>query len=304
MLRARKRSYEMVGVEFNDQGLAFAHIERVAGQLPRLLQADFLPAEPEHRAERLREAAGKFGFKGRPVTALLHTSAYQLLLGDAPNVPATELNEALRWKVKDLVSFPVADAVIDAFLLPQSCSRGDARLAYVTVAKRAPVAELVQCINGADLKLQTIEIPELALARLLAEGYDTSRPQGLVSVYPGGGTLMMVKAGELYLARNFKLQYGGGLLDDLPDEALLLELQRSMDYFERQMRQSPAAGLYFCGENLTDDKLTESLRAGVNTRLQLFSLDTVVTAESEVAERCQSLCLRALGAALQQEGGI
>ncbi len=291
----------MVGIEVTAHGIAFARIERIAGQLPRLVQAEFLPSEPAHISERLRDCASKYGLRGLPVAALLTSQDYQLLLGDAPNVPAAELNAALRWKVKDLVNFPVADAVIDAFLLPESCSRADERLAYVVAARRAPVATLVEQIKGADLELKSIEIPELALARLLEQGVDTSRPQGLVSLYPGGGSLMMVKAGELYLARNFKLNYGGGIFDELPSEPLLLELQRSMDYFERQMRQPPVSGFYFCGENLGADKLTDQLRDSIGVRTDMLTLDSIVTAEADVAERCQALCLRALGAALRQE---
>ncbi|UTF61403.1 MSHA biogenesis protein MshI [Gilvimarinus sp. DA14] len=302
MFRARKRHFEMVGIEVAAEGIAFVHVERVAGQLPRLLQADFLAAEPDQISARLCDCVAKYNLRGLPVTAVMAAPDYQLLLGDAPNVPAAELNSALRWKIKDLVSFPVADAVIDAFLLPESCSRGDERLAYVVAARRAPVAALVEQIKEADLNLSAIEIPELALARLLDQGVDTARPQGLVNLFPGGGSLMVVKAGELYLARNFKLNYRGGIFDELPSEPLLLELQRSMDYFERQMRQPPLSGLYFCGDNLTADKLTSDLREGIGVRSELLSLETVVTAETDVAERCQALCLRALGAALRQEG--
>ncbi|MDO3382991.1 MSHA biogenesis protein MshI [Gilvimarinus sp. SDUM040014] len=301
LFRAKKRKYEMIGVEFATEGVAFAHIERVVGQLPRLLSAEFLPCEPEEAPARLRERLGKLNLRGLPATAVLASTGYQLLLGDAPKVPAEELNEALRWRVKDLVSFPVADAVIDAFLLPDSCSRGDARLAYVTVARREAVASLVAAMEETSLSLAAIEIPELALARLVEVGYDTARPVALVNLYQGGGSLLMVKAGELYLARNFKLDYNAGLLDDIPVDALTLELQRSLDYFERQLRQPPAARILLCGENVSADKLTESLTSALPGRMDLLDWSAALTSEEPVAEHHQALCLRALGAALREE---
>src|SRR5690606_41109649 len=56
--------------------------------------------------------------------------------------------------------------------------------------------------------------------------------------------LVLVHNSELYLARHFQLPYHGGLLDDISTDALLLEIQRSLDYFERQMRQSPPQQLF------------------------------------------------------------
>lgn len=301
LFRAKRRQYEMIGVEFTDEGVALAHIERVAAQPPKLLHAEFIPCKGDESVARLREKLSALNLKHKPVTALMPRDAYQLLLGEAPKVPVEERNEALRWKVKDLVSFPVATAVIDSFLLNESCSRGGVAMAYVTVAPRERVAAIVDDIKDVGLAMDAIDIPELALARLVDNSMDTSRPVALVHLVPGGGTLVMIKAGELYLARNFKLDYNGGLLDDIPTEPLMLELQRSLDYFERQLRQPPAAQILLCGENVSADKIGADLQAGMSGRIGLLELSAVVNKAPDIEEHIQSLCLRALGAALREE---
>ena len=45
----------------------------------------------------------------------LNIGSYALLLVEAPDVPATELRAAIRWRVKDLIDFHIDDAVIDVF---------------------------------------------------------------------------------------------------------------------------------------------------------------------------------------------
>jgi MSHA biogenesis protein MshI len=302
LIRAKAKKHETLGVEFTPEGVAFAVLARAAGQLPRLLAAEFIP-NADAPALALQERLAKLGGRARPCQLVMPAANYQLLLGDAPEVPPEELSEALRWRVKDLVSFSVADAVVQAFLLPASCTRGSARLAYAAVAKRAAVAEQVALAHDSGLQLQAINIPELALAQLAAACVEATRAIGLVHLVPGGGTLLLVREGELYLARNFKLDFNGGLLDDLPADALLLELQRSLDYFERQMRQVPPLNLYLCGENITEDKITSPLKEGLSAQVELLPLAHGVSIADDIELHTLPLCLRAMGAALADAGG-
>lgn len=304
LFRTKSRQHEMVGIEVTTDGIALAHIARVAGQPARLLSAQFLPGDEATASNALKEQINALNLKGKATTALMPADSYQLLLGEAPKVPESERNEALRWKVKDLVSFPVATAVIDSFLLNESCSRGGVAMAYVTAAPKAQVAALVSTLRDAALEISAIDIAELALARLVATGYDSSRPIALVSLSSGQGNLLMIKAGELYLARNFKLNYNGGLLDDIPTEPLMLELQRSLDYFERQLRQPPAAQILLCGENVTEDKISEELTASFAARIELLDLSTVITFDDSIDEITLSLCTGAIGAALREEEAV
>ncbi|WP_232305612.1 MSHA biogenesis protein MshI [Gilvimarinus polysaccharolyticus] len=301
-IRTKSRKYETLGVEFTPQGVAFALLERIAGQLPRLITAEFIP-DTETPVVALRERLAKLDGRSAPCNLVMPAAGYQLLLGDAPDVPINELSEALRWRVKDLVSFPVVDAIVQAFLLPESCTRGGTRLAYAAVAKRSVVSEQVALAHEGGLALQAIDIPELALSQLALACLDTSRAVGLVHLIPGGGTLLLIREGELYLARNFTLDFNGGLLDDLPADALVLELQRSLDYFERQMRQVPPANIYLCGENITDDKITPSLKGGLAARVELLPLSQGLSIADDIEPHTLPLCLHAIGAALA-EGGV
>lgn len=302
LLRKTSRLNHIVGVELSTDGIAFAHIQRHATQQPLLTHCEFIPTEPGiEPAELLRQALLKAGLQGAPVNLVMAANSYQLILGEAPKVPAEELAEALRWRIKDLLQFPIAEAVIDAFLLPEDSVRGTSRMAYAVAAQRKIIEQQVALAKTAGLKLQNIDIPELVLRNLAETCCDTQRGIALVKLQQGGGSLHIIRAGNLYLSRQFSLSYNAGLLDDLPGDALILELQRSLDYFERQMRQVPPSHVYLCGENVTADKLTADIRSAMAVSINLLDLNNGLQIAGAIAEHNLALCLNAIGAALRQD---
>lgn len=299
---AKTRQNEVIGVEFGAEGIALAHIQRFATRQPRLAHCEFLPCNADDdRAEILKNRLAKLGLSRLPCHLVLPPAEYNLLLGEAPKVPAEELAEALRWRVKDLITFPVAEAVIDAFLLPEDSARGNNRMAYAVVTQRKHIEALVAQARAAQLSLNVIDIAELALRNLAEACCDTQRGVALVKLGQGGGSLQILRNGNLYLSRQFSLAYNAGLLDDLPAEALVLELQRSLDYFERQLRQSPPSHVFICGENVTEDKLTADIKNSLPISIRLLSLHEGLQVDDTVAEHNLSLCLSAVGAALRQD---
>lgn len=299
---AKSRQNEIIGVEFGADGVAFAHIKRSATQQPLLNHCEFIPTESGvNGADLLRGRLAKLGLQKVPCNIVMGTGSYQMLLGEAPKVPQEELAEALRWRVKDLIQFPIADAVLDAFLLPEDSARGTSRMAYAVVAQRNNIVQLIAQAKEAQLNLQSIDIAELALRNLAQACCDTKRGIALVKLAQGGGSLQIIRDGNVYLSRQFSLAYNAGLLDDLPGDALVLELQRSLDYFERQMRQTPPSHVYLCGENVTADKLTPEIRNSMVVKIELFNVEAGMQFGSSVQEHSLSLSLLALGAALRED---
>lgn len=294
--------HQCLGVEFTPDGVALAHIHRPATQQPHLVHCEFIPVNAgDNPAEQLRQRIAKLGLQTVPCNLVMSVGSYQMLLGEAPKVPREELAEALRYRVKDLVHFPITEAVVDGILLPEDSARGTSRMAYAVVTQKKHIETLVDYANTAGLELKAIDIPEMALRNLVETCCDTQRGVALVKLIQGGGNLQIQRDGNLYLTRQFVLSYNAGLLDDLPAEALILDLQRSLDYFERQMRQVPPSHIYLCGDNVTADKLTAEIRAGLPMTIDMLDLRAGLQIAEGIPEHYLSLCLNALGAALRQD---
>lgn len=266
--------------------------------------AEWVPgSEDERLLEDLADRVEQLGLRRRPAHLVLGREDYHLLLVEAPPVPESELREALRWRIRDLIDFPPQEAVLDAFLLPEDRTRAGRRMAYVAVTRRELIARRVEQMHSLRLDLQVIDIPELALRNLVSHLYDTERGLALVRVGAGQGSLHIVRGVDLHLARRFELPYDGGLLEELPEEKLVLEIQRSLDYFERQMRQPPPGQVALVGENLTADKVGETLTGGLPMVLSVFEPEELLDLGEKAQPHTLALCLDAMGAALRFDRG-
>jgi MSHA biogenesis protein MshI len=302
LLSRTRRHNALLGVEFGASGVAWAHLSRHDNQII-CEHAEFIPVtEGENPVDELRSRLNKMRLQKLPCHFVLTNGAYQLVLGEAPKVPVEELAEALRWRIKDLIQFPVQQAVVQGFFLPEDSARGTSRMAYAVAAQRSVIENLAGYARNLKLNLQSIDIPELALRNLVhfcAE--DGKRGVALVKLNQGTGNLIIVRDNNLYLSRQFNLPYNAGLLDDLPADNLILEVQRSLDYFERQMRQVPPSQIYLCGENVTSDKLTPTIRNSFATPIQLLPLQEKIQLKDSSQSAILPLCVNAIGAALRQE---
>jgi len=289
-----------LGLEVSNEGIALARVQVSNGGRPRLLHCEFISAEVTNsNVDTLRDRVGAKDLGKIPCNWVLVNPDYNLLLVESPKVAQEEMREAMRWRIKELINFPVEDAIVDVFPLPSDGTRGTP-MSYVVVTERSQIQEIVNTASSAKLSLNSIDIGELALRNIADHLTIDGRGYCLVRLRQGRGNLTLIKQGQVYLSRQFELPYNGGLLDDLPEEKLVLEVQRSVDYYERQLGQVPPAQLLFCGENISDDKLTNTIRGSLPGKSSCLSLSNFLDGTEQWEESLLHLCIGAIGGALRQ----
>lgn len=295
-----KKSKGSVGLEVTTSGFSVVARE-VDGKLTSITMVE---ADPEvNRAEQLKELVVKLGLERKSCFVVLPTTAYQMLLVEAPEVAEDELREAIKWKIKDLLTADIEDSVIDLFHLPQDGNRSGKKMVYVVASSLGEIRGVIDWVTEAGLILKSIETEEMALRNvsLVKSEAEESRGVAIVRVSEGGGSVSLYKAGNLYLSRQFSLDYSGGLLDDLPVESLALEVQRSLDYYERQMGLAPPSALMVCGENITEDKISTELKRSINVPVEFLNIaeQLEINAE-EFDEGILQVCIGALGSVYRE----
>lgn len=294
----------VIGVELQPDGIAVVDQEwRQGGATVHHLA--FLPQEKGISPQVLLKSwVQQNKLTKTPCNIVLGQEDYQILLVEPPDVPANELRGAIRWRLKDLLSIPVEQAAIDIFELPEDGTRSNKKMVYVVAAEAGKIKSMISLVEGANLKLHAIDIAELAMrnlvARLISED-DTERGVAVARLRQGAGSVYIFRQGNMYLARSFMLDYNGGLLDDIPEANLALELQRSVDYYERQMGQAPPTMIYVCGDNVTNEKLGSELKSSLNIPVQHLDPAAAVDFSGELEDGMLQRCLGALGGALRQE---
>lgn len=176
---------------------------------------------------------------------LLGAMQYQLQLIDAPAVPAAELKAAVRWGLKDMLEYPVEAATVDVVMVPagpNSTARG--KSVYAVSAKNSDIESVMKMFLEAKLPLEVIDVPELAQRNIAALLETEGRGLALLSFDDEGGLLTFTAGGELYMARRMEvgtlmLQQAEATRREQMFERVTLELQRSLDHFDRQFSHIP-----------------------------------------------------------------
>ena len=288
-------------------GLAVVSMQTSPEIKPQVRQAVFYPGT--NTAELLEKAGRELHAHAYRCSTVLGAGEYQILAVDAPNVPPDELKTAVRWRLKDMLDFHVDDATIDVLDLPVDPNAAvRAQHSMFAVAARNSVIEARQKLfTAAKVELSVIDIPEMAQRNISALVEPPGRGVAMLSFSEEGGLLTVSYRGELYLTRRIDIAYEL-LLDEDHDrkhgvfDRVTLELQRSLDNFERQYSFISVAKLLL-GPSLVTG-LEEYLSSNLYTPVDTLDLTTVFdfARTPELADKAmQQRFLVPLGAALRHE---
>lgn len=240
---------------------------------------------------------------------VLKTSQYQMFTVDAPNVPAAEAKNAVRWSLKDMIDYPVETAMIDSVNVPGGDKAGRAAQMLAVAARNDAIATTVKPFNEADIDLEVIDIPELAqrnVAKLLEE---EGRCLAMLCFDDAGALLTFTSGGELYQARQIEVSlqdFVSGTDIEARYDRVALELQRSLDNFDRQFR-SVAVSRLMVSQVPDSARLVEYLSANLTVPVSLLDLEQVVDFPGVPELRDplrQSQCLQMIGAAMREERAL
>lgn len=275
------------------------------GRRPLLSAFDFHPWPADENQEKtLARIATNYGLKRAACTVVLDQTEYSLLLTEAPDVPVEELRAAMRWRVKDLIDFHINDATLDVFDVPGERVAGRTRQMYVVAARSAVIQKRADLLDAANINLQVIDIIELAQRNLAGLLPEDVRGVALLSFTAGAGLLTITKQGELYLSRN--LDIGLDVLTQSEDphayfDRIVLEIQRSLDYYDSHFRQPPLASLVLTPMPRPVPGLEEHLRANLSMNVSIMDLTQLMDFRSEFDPTARARCLTTIAAALRRE---
>lgn len=310
MPRSRKSGLRG-GVHAGGDHVSLAVVRRDRGQRPRLEHCTVIPYGAETTdIPGLESTARSIDFGRIAVTAALAYEDYQLVMVEAPDVQPAELKAAVRWRLRDAIDFHIDDAVVDVFELPAQERRGQAKMMYAVAARSAAVARCSSMIAPIAPGLESIDIPELCLRNISALLPQDQVGVALLVLEEGHGQLVLTRQGVLHLARRVKfagLDAGstaaGALMteDSIDADALGLELQRSLDYYESSLGQAPIADLVIAPNTARAQKLALDLGRQSNLRVHLLDLSRVLDCRESPSAELQQTCLYAVGAALRDD---
>ncbi len=296
--------------------------------MPTLTLCRYLPSlTPAERSTQLARLREELQLDQATCISIAENAMFNLLLVDAPEIEPNELKSAIRWRIKDLIDFHVDDAVIDAFDVPGQEQRGRQKLMYVVAAKRAAVQAHINQLEEERVRLSVIDIPELAMRNIASLLPEDDTGVAMLYLTYEGGLLTMTRKKDLFLAR--RLDIGLTQLTDfstssspssneeddefiLDDEAevtkplqrafntIVLELQRSLDYYESHFALPQVAGLVIAPLEEPVPGLLNYISEHLGIPVRMLDLNALVQSEQLLSDKLQSQCLLPVGAALRE----
>lgn len=285
---------------------ALAIVRSVKSDKPLLRHCAIHPAI-EIRAEHvLTPLAASRELARARVSAVLGTDDYQLVQVEAPDVEPDELRSAIRWKLKDIIGFPVSEAVIDVFAVPEQARYVESRMVFAVAARSDAVTRVVSLVKPRARGFDVIDIPEMCLRNLSALLPQDEQGVALVALGEGFAQLTLTCQGVLYLARRIDMERRAETAAAVEGAqpamaALALELQRSLDYYESHYDRPPISTIVVaCGAERAPTLATE-LAAATGLTVSPMQLHELFDIADHVEPDTRWPGLLALGAALRGE---
>lgn len=305
----RKNKQSNSAIVAGDAGLSVVSLN-LKGNHPSVKVCDYTVWDSKaDNSAILAKKVKKFGLTKEPCNTVMALGDYAILSVDMPDVPPDELRAAVRWQIKDLIDYHIDDAVVDVFDMPPSGATSQQISTYVVVARKSKVQTVIDRLQDAKANLATADIPELVLRNISSQLIENEVGVGMIYLTRDSGLLVITRQSTLYFARTLNMGYGqlnqaaveGGVDNNPQFEQLALEIQRSLDYYDRYFQQPSVAGLVFTPTEEPivglDGYLNQML--GINVRIldiaEFMDCDPPLSAE----EQAQSVL--AIGAAMRRE---
>jgi len=299
--QSKQNSSWRVGVMPADRETALAIVRTGKGQRPLLRHCAIHPAI-EIKAEHVLAPLNRTReFARAGVSGVLSTQDYELVQVEAPEVHPHELRAAVRWKLRDIINFPVAEAVIDVFDIPRQARYVETRMVFVVAARGEAVDRIVRLIKPRVRRFDVMDIPEMCLRNLSALLPQDSQGVALVALGDGFAQVVLTCQGTLYLARRIELTSdsdGPGI-----DAAgVALELQRSLDYYESHYDRPAINEIVIASGDARAEQLRDGLVTETGMSVEVFEPSELFEVAAGVEPDLRWPGLIALGAALRAHG--
>ena len=293
-----------VGLAFGREHVAVAVVRRDHGA-PVLERCELLPMPSSSGGNAAASVIRAAGLPRIPVSTVLQSGDYQLVLVEAPDVPPAELRAAMRWRLKETIDFRVEDAVIDVFDVPAQNRGGQGRMMYAVAAQRSAVEQH----SGALAEVPTfdvIDVPELCLRNLAILLPAAAAGVALLHLGETTACVILVREKTFYFARQMDLHTIKSTAADADSEArldvgsIVLELQRSLDFYERHFDQPPITRIAVSPSGKRATLVAADLGRETGFEVETLDLAALLRCEAPIEAAVDPGCLLAVGAALRE----
>lgn len=178
--------------------------------------------------ETLQELQKKYQLENISCRLVLCAHDYQLILINKPQVLESEYRSAALWQIKELLSFPVTDCVIDVFFPAEIVIPHHGKL-YVVAAKKSFLTNIVDSLTGLHFSIESIITQEFAIRDAVSLMHEENKILCVLSRSENFYFLTALKNGDILFSRKIS----ANLLAELKDSFEFLQATLEQEYISK-----------------------------------------------------------------------
>ena len=193
-------------------------------------------------------------------------------------LPDANPQDALPWKMKDLINIPPQDMVCDYIDMPLQ-PFGQSAKAQVFATSREYLVKITEPFHEAGATINQILTEQFAIAALQT----TKEAAQLVFLQHEGADaiLLILKNQQICFAR--KIRGTDALVKMSPEELQMgatdnvaIEIQRSIDYYESQLKQPPIKNVFLAIDGANGPYIVQALNQALPLKTVEFPFEDLI----------------------------
>lgn len=261
----RFQKKEIIGMDLGQSGVKFVRV------FPTLLKRWYYPKPIFPNGDKelsvFRDFLESQGLTGSSVICNMEDLSLKIRRVDLPKMPESDLAEAVRWQLRDVVEGPVTDYVVRYSHLDEYQSGENIKYSLLAYAiKRDVVQTLLDFLKKTSLKVIGVEPAPVSLLAVfdVLHGWKESEAYALIDFGESKSLFSVMERGKLYFSRPLsgisaqRFRLTGMSVPDFHTQ-IAVEVQKSMDAFTLMFKKERVDHLFLTGGGAVLPDLEKSL---------------------------------------------
>ncbi len=294
----KKKTNFSAGISILPDKVQLVKVESVNGSM-QCVGFDVVSTTTDEQAiTALETLINKHQLVSAETTIILPANKVESTQLDTSELPDREVTATLPWKIKELINIAPQDMVCDYIDMPLQPT-GQQPKTQVLAVSRTYLERVIKPFHDAGAPIHALTTEQFALAKLQT----TQDAAQLIFIqhHKSDAILLIVKNQQICFAR--KIRNTAATIDMTPEQLqmggsdmIAIEIQRSIDYFESQLKQPPIKNAFLAMEGNNADLLVDALNQVLPVKTKLIPLDNL-DGQSDL----DSSYIAAVGAALYSQ---
>lgn len=293
----KAESKGIVTIEISPEGISIAYSRT---ENPRdILICEFHSTQNYSQVhEVLATAVAKNNLAQNDCALVLHPDHYKLFFINTPSVPESEVRNAARWQIKDMITYSLDDLAIDVFYPEEETTH--AKKIYVIAAQKSLLQKITKIVSDCQLAPISIDVREFAVRNVIRASTGVPEVAGFLDLSMDNCLMVTVQNGIIRFVR--RIPVGIRAFKETNSVAsLTAEIQRSIHYCETELKQKLPETFFLPPSIEIDPKVVESIANNLAKPTTTIDLNKIITATQPIPIETQVRCWATIGELLKKE---